>query len=400
MKIALNIEWVGARRGGAEKYAGTLARTLDAAGHEVHLFARGVDDGEVPPSVLIHEVNINGRPRLRRWSRTYSFAAASERVLLRESFDLVIGFNKTWHQDVYLAVAGTGPASNRYGLRRFRNPLQRWLHALGKLLSPKQRLFRRIERKQFVDRAPHVVACSRMSAGHFRDDHDVPLERITVVYNGFEPAAMPTDHAAARATFRAAHGFDDRTTLVLFSARNYALKGLEPLIEAFAEVAPSRPGAMLVVCGCTRDRRYRRLAERLGIGHCVKFLGFVDDVAACFAGCDLFAFPTFYDPCSLVVPEALHAGLPVITSGNNGAAELIDEGVTGYVVTDPFDRAAWADRLARLIDDAGLRSRMSDEARRRSLQMTMDVRIKELSVVLNRLAADRHQPLAKARRAA
>lgn len=400
MKIALNIEWVGARRGGAEKYAGTLARTLDAAGHEVHLFARGVDDGEVPPSVLIHEVNINGRPRLRRWSRTYSFAAASERVLLRESFDLVIGFNKTWQQDVYLAVAGTGPASNRYGLRRFRNPLQRWLHALGKLLSPKQRLFRRIERKQFVDRSPHVVACSRMSARHFREDHDVPPERITVVYNGFEPAAMPTDRVAARSAFRKAHGLDDRTTAVLFSARNYALKGLEPLLEAFAEVAPSRPGATLVVCGCRRDRRYRQLAERLGIDHCVKFLGFVDDVAACFAGCDLFAFPTFYDPCSLVVPEALHAGLPVITSGNNGAAELIDEGATGYVVADPFDRAAWADRMARLIDDPALRSRMSAEARRQSLQMTMDVRIKELSAVLNRLAVARRASAATSRRAA
>src|ERR1043166_4282177 len=108
MKIALNIEWVGARRGGAEKYAGTLARSLAAAGHEGHLFARGGDDGEVPPAVRIHEVNIGGRPRFR-WARTYRFAAAAQRVLRRHSFDLVIGFNKTWHQDVYLAVAGTGP---------------------------------------------------------------------------------------------------------------------------------------------------------------------------------------------------------------------------------------------------------------------------------------------------
>jgi UDP-glucose:(heptosyl)LPS alpha-1,3-glucosyltransferase len=100
------------------------------------------------------------------------------------------------------------------------------------------------------------------------------------------------------------------------------------------------------------------------------------------------------------VPEALHAGLPVITSGNNGAAELIDEGATGYVVADPFDRAAWADRMARLIDDPALRSRMSAEARRQSLQMTMDVRIKELSAVLNRLAVARRASAATSRRAA
>jgi UDP-glucose:(heptosyl)LPS alpha-1,3-glucosyltransferase len=143
----------------------------------------------------------------------------------------------------------------------------------------------------------------------------------------------------------------------------------------------------LVVCGSDRDRRYRRLAVRHGIADQVKFLGFVDDVEATFAGCDLFAFPTFYDPCSLVVPEALQAGLPVLTSGCNGAAELIDDGKTGYVVADPWNLAAWADRLARLIDDETLRTEMSRRARKQAEGMTIDVRLAELTTVLRRLGA-------------
>jgi len=399
MKIALNIEWVGTRRGGAEKYAGALARSLSAAGHEVHLFARGVDDGEVSQAVRTHEVNIGGRPRWR-WSRTYSFAAASHRVLLRQSFDLVIGFNKTWHQDVYLAVAGTGPASNRGSLLRFRNPLRRWWHALGKFISPKQRLFRRIERKQFVERAPHIVACSKLSASHFQHDHDIPPERLTVVYNGFEPHAAPTDRAAARRKFRARYEIDEQATAVLFTARNYDLKGLEPLLEAFALVAPLRPRALLVVCGSRREAKFRRLAMRLGLQNRVRFLGFVDDVAECFAACDLFAFPTFYDPCSLVVPEALHAGLPVITSAQNGAAELVDDGRTGYVVPDSWNTTAWAEALARLLDDGALRARMSAEAAKQAQTMTMEVRIEELLAVLEKLQSQRSSPPATQRRAA
>ena len=38
---------------------------------------------------------------------------------------------------------------------------------------------------------------------------------------------------------------------------------------------------------------------------------------------DLYAHPTFYDPCSLVVLEAMASGLPVVTSSHDGAGELI-----------------------------------------------------------------------------
>ena len=100
----------------------------------------------------------------------------------------------------------------------------------------------------------------------------------------------------------------------------------------------------------------------------------------------MFAFPTFYDPCSLVVPEALHAGLPVITSGCNGAAELLEEGKTGFTVADPWDAAAWSERMGRLIDDANLRKKMSTAAQTAAKRMTMEVRLAELLPLLERLA--------------
>ncbi len=386
MKIALNIEWIGARRGGAEKYAGTVARGLLDAGHEVHLLVRGVDEGEVPSSVVVHELLVAGRSIFGFGRRpTYRFAAASERVLRRESFDLVIGFNKTWRQDAYLAVAGAAPASNDFSLRRFRNPWQRKLHQLGKLLSPRQWLFRRIERKQFVDRRPHVVAPSYMSARHFHEYHGLPSNQVSVVYNGLDVERADIDRTTARAEFRKEHRLADDAIAILFTARNYALKGLEPLLEAFAAIAPTRPQARLIVCGSQREKAYRKQAARLGIADRVQFLGFVDDVRPGFAGCDLFAFPTFYDPCSLVVPEALHAGLPVLTSGCNGAAELLDEGKTGFVIADPWDVAGWSRRLAQLIDDGALRAKMSVAAQAAAKRMTMDVRMRELLQVLERL---------------
>mgnify|MGYP003618709192 CR=1 FL=1 len=390
MKIALNIEWIGARRGGAEKYAGTVARALIDAGHEVHLFARGVDSDEVPSGTPIHEIRISEVPGLG-WSRAYRFAAASARALARESFDLIVGFNKTWYQDVYLAVAGAHPAAVECGLHRFRGALRKAWHRLGKRLSLKQRLFQRIERRQFGPgaRPQHIVAPSRFSAAHFRDLHGVPERRISVIYNGVDRRASDLDAAAARREFRRRHGFADDQTVLLFTARNYALKGLEPLIEAFAFAAASRPRAVLAVCGSRRDGAFRRQAARSGIADRVRFLGFVDDVRAAFAGADAFVFPTFYDPCSLVVPEAMSAGLPVVTTRTNGAAELITPGVDGFLVDDAWDIEAWAAQLATLCDDAELRVRTGAAARRTAKSCTMQRRTAELTAVIEQLCAQR-----------
>lgn len=385
MKIALNIEWIGARRGGAEKYAGSVARALVEAGHDVHLFARGVDDGEVSNAATVRPITVRDLP-LCGWLRTYRFAAASERALREEDFDLIIGFNKTWYQDIYLAVAGAHPAAVDYSLERFRHPLVRALHVAGKLLSPKQWFFKRIETKQFGrDARPvTVVAPSELSAEHFRQYHDLPSERIAVVYNGLERERTAIDAATVRRRFRRDLGLEPHDVALLFTARNYALKGLEPLIEAFARTAADCPQAVLVVCGSRRDRVFQRQAAALGIADRIRFLGFVDEVHTCFAGCDAFVFPTFYDPCSLVVPEALGHGLPVITTQQNGASELLTEGRDGFVVESPWQLDDLAQHMTLLAGDNALRTRMGAEARRTAARATMDIRMRELIALLER----------------
>lgn len=394
MKIALNSELVGARRGGAEKYAGSLARALATAGHEVHVVAREVDPGELPPEVVVHPVT------LRRWPglgalRAYRFAAASEQVLRGLSVDLILGFSKVWYQDAYLSVGGPHPATLEYSHRRFRSTTVRAFWQLGKLLSPKQWVFRLIDHKAFGcgDRPTHVIAPSRMSAEHFVEYHGVPRERISVVYNGLDNARPLADAAAARQAFRHRHGLGPSEVAVLFVARNYSLKGLDPLLQAFAPVVTRYPQARLVVCGSRHESHHRRQAQRLGLGSRVQFLGFVDDVRECFAGADLFAFPTFYDPCSLVVLEAMAAGLPVITTRQNGAGELLREGIDGFVIDSPWAVEQLTHQLQRLVGNESLRRAMGQEAVRCVQGLTLDVRLKELTAVLEGIAqGQRAQP--------
>jgi UDP-glucose:(heptosyl)LPS alpha-1,3-glucosyltransferase len=387
MKIALNIETVGARRGGAEKYAGSLARWLAGIGHDVHVVAREVDAGELPSQVVVHPVKPFCPPGFGAF-RAYMFARASERALRQHHFDLIVGFVKTWHQHAYLAVGGAHPASLDCNSRRFRSPMARAAWRGLKAISPKQWAFAAIARRQFHgERRPHIIAPSRMVAEHFRQYHSVAADEISVVYNGLDAAAALNGPAEARAKFRRRHSIGGGDVAVLFVARNYVLKGLEPLIESFVPVARACPRARLLVCGSTRDERFRRQVRRLGLRACVQFLGFVDDIRECFAGSDLFAFPTFYDPCSLVVPEAMHAGLPVVTTKQNGAGEMLTEGVDGFVVDSPWATEQLAERIMRIARDEPLRRRMSDAARTHVRAYTIEAMQDQLLEALHRAAA-------------
>ena len=134
---------------------------------------------------------------------------------------------------------------------------------------------------------------------------------------------------------------------------NYRLKGLAPLLEAFALV--TQPSARLVVVGHPKFGRYERQARRLGVANRVSFLGHRTDPKNCYFAADFLVHPTFYDPCSLVALEALACGLPVITTRYNGASELLSPPSDGLVINDPHDAASLASAMANMLDRGYLR---------------------------------------------
>ncbi|MGC3967567.1 MAG: glycosyltransferase family 4 protein [Pirellulales bacterium] len=196
------------------------------AGHDVHLFARDFDPREETDGLTLHKVPVRKLPGFG-WFRAYLFASASERELRKERFDLVIGFNKTWYQDVYIAVAGAQPAIVEYSLKRFECPWRRTFHKLGKMFSPKQWMFKLIEWKQFGEHARpmHVIAPSQLVARHFHAFHELPRSNVSVVYNGIVPPAPPAlDDDQRRTAFRSEQGFAADDVAMLFLAQIISLR--------------------------------------------------------------------------------------------------------------------------------------------------------------------------------
>lgn len=151
----------------------------------------------------------------------------------------------------------------------------------------------------------------------------------------------------------------------VFVARLSKLKGGLGLVEAMARLRDSHPQADLVIVGdgelCPR---MEAAAAEAGIADRVHFLGFCSQTAvrAAMADADMLVLPSFAEGVPVVLMEAMASGKPVIASRVAGVAELVEDGVSGYVVP-PGDTATLAARMGALLDDADLRARMGAAGR-------------------------------------
>jgi UDP-glucose:(heptosyl)LPS alpha-1,3-glucosyltransferase len=385
MNLALCYESVAPARGGCETYIADLIRRLVADRHEVHLYGYERDARALPEAVIFHALMLKLAPRfLRPWR----FARACELALRRQDHDVVVGFVKTWRQDVILPQGGLHAASARGNLRKFRNPLVRGLVRLARWVNPTHWSYKLLERRQYAGKEhPLVIAASRMVQDDFRRFFRLDADRVQVIPNAIDPKRfVERDRLKLRAELREHLEIMPEDALGLFVGHNYRLKGLGPLLHAVKAMRP-RPFRLLV-CGSRKTAAYERLARQLGIARQVRFLGYCGDVRQAFFASDFLVHPTFYDPCSLVVLEALACGLPVITSRFNGASELLNPPEDGLVLDDPHDAPALARAIERLCDPR-VRSECSQAARLAAARWTFEDHYRAVLGVLEEAARRR-----------
>ncbi|MBN2514120.1 MAG: glycosyltransferase family 4 protein, partial [Sedimentisphaerales bacterium] len=78
------------------------------------------------------------------------------------------------------------------------------------------------------------------------------------------------------------------------------------------------------------------------------FCGPQQETVTAMAACDAAILPSWYDPCSRFILEALAAGKPVITTAFNGASEQYEAGRHGFIIQSPSDINAMAKSIADL----------------------------------------------------
>ncbi len=384
MNIALVVERLDPRRGGVEQWTWQFARWLAAAGHETHVVASEFA-AEVQGEQFARHCTAPSRGRLQ-------FAAAAETLLRALKLDVIHDTGCGWYCDVFQPHGGSWRASfeqNQLLAPPWRRPLRR----LAARVLPRYRAFERLLARQYQADGRLFLALSQMTARDFRHRHGVPADSIRTIYNGVDVERFsPASRQPARQTLRRAWQVADHETVLLIVAHNFELKGVPTLVRAVKRCRAAGHPLRLVVAGGGRAvGHYRELANQARVGKAVHFLGAVDDPAGCYAAADLYVQPTYYDPCSLVVLEALAAGLPVITSRYNGAGELITRGREGDLIDNPADDQELAAALVPWLHPAR-RATASLAARQLALRHTAEHNFQEVLGVYQELCSgqDRH----------
>ena len=312
--------------GGAERTLELLARGLLERGHQV-LVVTCSWQGQ-PPSGL--EVALVDPGRGGGGARALGFAAAARRRMQAWRPHTWLSLDKVPGSPLYRAGDGCHAA----WLERRSRLAPAWKR-LGLRLDPKHRRWLKLERRTLE--APElrlVLANSRLVARELERLYGLGPDKVRLVRNGVDEKALEAARPErVRREVRRELGLGHDQPVLLFLGSGFERKGLAFAIAALVHL----PGVVLLVAGKDRTRAYRARAVRAGVGERVRFLGLRPDAPRLISACDALVLPTIYDPCANACLEALYLGRPVVTTRADGAAELVQPGVSGQVVDDPSD---------------------------------------------------------------
>lgn len=351
MRIAVISRTFSRSGGGAESYSVAIAQHL-APRHEIHVFAQ--ESNHPVARVTYHPiVCLSQKPR---WLNQLVFAMVTW-LKTRRGFDVVHSHENTWHGQIQ--TIHVRPLRHNlffsYGGARLA------LRCLKVLLSPRLLTYVLLEGARFTVRpARKVVATSENLRQECEQAYPHCAPVISVITPGTEIHASQLSRPAARQRL----GLPSEGSLVLFVANDYARKGLDSLLTAMTMM---REHADLVVVGNPRSvPRYRQMAERLGLGERVHFLGSLDDLSPAYRAADCLAHPTLEDTFAMVVLEAMAHGLPVVVSGpaHCGISGQLTDGVEALLLSDPRDSKSLASRMDSILSAPGLAGNLRDNGLR------------------------------------
>ncbi|MBF0319931.1 MAG: glycosyltransferase family 4 protein [Nitrospirae bacterium] len=318
--------------GGAENYIESLIGSLK--GYEIHMLSSKWKDN---PRITHHRVDASALSSA--WS-AMKFNRGAATIIRQIVPDCTVSFERTTCQDIYRA----GDGCHRQWLR-IRRLVAGRLKGLSVHFNMLHRTLLSIEKDLFAN-TPVIIANSNMVKANIIEHYGVKEDRVHVLYNGVDLSRFNSQGRPALAgEFRREFGVRGDTAVVLFAGSGFERKGLPTLITALAGV---KSPVVLYVAGRGRTRKYEALSSRLGVRDKVVFAGARRDIERFYAAADVFVLPTLYDPFSNAVLEAMAAGCAVITTRNNGAAEIIEDGRDGTILED----LANPDELSGKIDKA------------------------------------------------
>ena len=388
MKIALIIYKYLPVKGGGEGYLAELANRLAERGHEVHIFASEWENNN--SRLHYHSIPVIRYPK---FLKDILFATNSWRMMSGHGFDIVQVVGRALGMNVFNPHCGVEKAWLKQDLLSVRCPYYRLLKYILSFFSIRQNFILWLDRRQYTGKGvSRIIAISDMIKNDIIKYHNIDPQKINVVYNGVDLQRFtPDNRNKYRKVIRERLSLGEEF-VILYISNNFRLKGLLTLIKALGELKKSRNDFKAIIIGRGRDSSYRKIAKKLNCLENLIFLGHVNEIEKYYAASDLYVHPTFYDSCSLVITESLASGLPVITTRYDGASGVIENGIEGFVMGNPMDYEALAEKISLFFDDE-FREKASIAAREKAEKYPAEKNCEEIIEIYNEVVAESNEDI-------
>jgi glycosyltransferase involved in cell wall biosynthesis len=346
--------------GGAERAAVHILNALDPTvwDRSMYLFRReGAYLDAVDGGIVLSSGDVSSR--VGRWT-------ALRRHFVATGPDLIVSFLS------YLSVLSAASAA-RIGARVIFNQQT----PISAFLTDQDYRWRRPWHRRVFSwasrygyrKADAIVATSAGVADDLAAAFSVPAGHIHVIHNPIDLEAIA---AAAGEATDPEHASAWQTPVIVAAGRLADAKNYPLLIEAVALLRARLPVQLIILGTGDREASLRALVAEKQMERVVTFAGFQRNPWRYIARADVLALSSRYEGFGNVIVEAMACGVPVVATSSPGTREIVADGLDGLIV-DRHEPAALATALARMLEEPGLRARMSVEARRSARRFALPI---------------------------
>ena len=252
-----------------------------------------------------------------------------------------------------------------------------------------------------IQMAEAILTPSEFSARAIQRVYGTSPDKIHVVHNGVSNSFRPISRELARAEVRRLYGVPGPYILTVGDLQ--PRKNQEGLIAAFEDLMRERPDLphhlVMAGKGTWHGAQVHQRGELSSLKDRIHFTGFVPDEALLhlYGGCDLFAFPSFYEGFGIPIVEAMACGRAVVCSDASATAEVADGAA---LLFPPSDFRAMAVAMRDVLLDAELQSRMERLGQQRASQFQWRRAAEQTLEVYSEVTESKRAAMSKAQRRA
>ena len=213
-----------------------------------------------------------------------------------------------------------------------------------------------------------TIAISSECRDYLEDSFHISPDRIELIFNGADAGHFRVPSHGERQDARATFGIKVDDCVISLTGRLEEVKGHALLLQAVAPlVKQGIPLSLLLAGEGSQKAQLVTLTQELGLNDQVHFLGHTDARQVLWAS-DISVLPSFKEGFPLSTVESMLCGVATIRSNTSGAADVIIDGQTGFIVP-VGDVEILRQRIHSLVTDSALREHISKSARLRALEL-------------------------------